>query len=632
AGKQQPPYTLSFDCVGGSGDERRHNPAALAATAYARVLLSFVPVSCQKKDLHLSPQDQSAMQHCCVTDMSTEIGSLQRQKDILLYDSYSWVLPTQEFRIFVDWSDSGKSLLWVRGDAGKGKTMLLIGVVHELEAHLELHFDEYCLSYFFCRGTENRLNTATAVLRGLIWMILRQKKSLILHLTKAFTDLGPVLFEDHTAFYNLKRVFSNMLEDQGLGRIYLVVDGLDECRREEPGLSQLLELVAETSTNRRVKWLLSSRNESSIDEALGTHAENGQLCLELIAASVSGAVNAYISHKMSELRDQYQHKLRRNGNLSSWKLAGLIQNIEHVLQDRSYGTFLWVALMIKELKTCAPDKALEKVKKAPPGLHDLCTTILHNLTKPDHAEDCGKVLLIMANAYQSLDLTEIVALAQLDELAAHESIVRHCDFLTFREDIQIVSFMQQSAKDFLVQDQGPAVIHEIFPRGHKEGHSMILSASLTVMESLKRDIFDWRHAGYDIDEVVVPHQDPLESLRFSCLYWIDHLCDMKTGPEEGSLLDEGSHFWIDRSLYWLEALSLLRSYSVAVLSTANVIEMLRRISPKPIFICLVGDFYRFTLANRTAIEKFPLQTYVATLIFAPEQSAIRRLFKHEEPR
>ncbi|KAJ5728976.1 Pfs NACHT and Ankyrin domain protein [Penicillium malachiteum] len=161
---------------------------ALAAAAYAMVLLLFVPVTCQKKDVHLSEQDQSAMQHCCVTDMSTEIESLQQQKDIL------------EYRSFNDWSDSGKNLLWVRGDAGKGKTMLLIGVVNELTAHLQRHFDEYCLSYFFCRGTENRLNTATAVLRGLMWMILRQKKSLIHHLTKLFTDLGPVLFEGHKAF------------------------------------------------------------------------------------------------------------------------------------------------------------------------------------------------------------------------------------------------------------------------------------------------------------------------------------------------------------------------------------------------------------------------------------------------
>ncbi|KAJ5728975.1 uncharacterized protein N7483_003483 [Penicillium malachiteum] len=229
--------------------------------------------------------------------------------------------------------------------------------------------------------------------------------------------------------------------------MYLIVDGLDECQREEPGLSQLLELVAETSTNRKVKWLLSR-----------THSEDGQLCLELNAVSVSGAVNAYISHNMSELSDQYRQKLRGNIIFSSHKFDELIQNIEHVLQEKSDGTFLWVALMIKELKTCAPNKALEKVKKAPKGLHGLYTTILDNLIQFDDAKDCGKVLLIMINAYRSLHLSEIVALAQLDELAAHESILRHCEFLTFREDIHLVSFIHQSAKHFLVQDQGPAVI------------------------------------------------------------------------------------------------------------------------------------------------------------------------------
>ncbi|KAJ5728974.1 WD domain-containing protein [Penicillium malachiteum] len=50
---------------------------------------------------------------------------------------------------------------------------------------------------------------------------------------------------------------------------------------------------------------------------------------------------------------------------------------------------------------------------------------------------------------------------------------------------------------------------------------------------------------------------------------------MKIDPEESSLLDEIDHSWRNHSLYWLEALSLMRSYSVAVLSTANVIEILK---------------------------------------------------------
>ncbi|KAF8847416.1 hypothetical protein BDZ45DRAFT_607492, partial [Acephala macrosclerotiorum] len=54
------------------------------------------------------------------------------------------------------------------GDPGKGKTMLLIGIIREFTAQLDTHFNESHLFYFFCQGTNTRFNTATTVLRGLM--------------------------------------------------------------------------------------------------------------------------------------------------------------------------------------------------------------------------------------------------------------------------------------------------------------------------------------------------------------------------------------------------------------------------------------------------------------------------------
>ena len=97
-------------------------------------------------------------------------------------------------------------------------------------------------------------------------MLLRQEKSLIRHLDM-FKDLGSTLFEARTAFYNLKKILQSMLKDKALERAYLVIDALDECRKEEPGLTELLELISEISEeNHKVKWLVTSRNETYIEE------------------------------------------------------------------------------------------------------------------------------------------------------------------------------------------------------------------------------------------------------------------------------------------------------------------------------------------------------------------------------
>ena len=92
------------------------------------------------------------------------LSPFKKRKDHLLEDSYKWILDNQEYKDFTDWHHGNtKRLLWIKGDPGKGKTMLLIGVIREFTAQLETHFDKPHLSYFFCQGTDDRLNTATAI-------------------------------------------------------------------------------------------------------------------------------------------------------------------------------------------------------------------------------------------------------------------------------------------------------------------------------------------------------------------------------------------------------------------------------------------------------------------------------------
>ncbi len=54
---------------------------------------------------------------------------LRKHRGGLLEDSYRWILNNTKFR----WRDDEHSrLLWIKGDPGKGKTMLLCGIVSPL--------------------------------------------------------------------------------------------------------------------------------------------------------------------------------------------------------------------------------------------------------------------------------------------------------------------------------------------------------------------------------------------------------------------------------------------------------------------------------------------------------------------
>jgi NACHT domain len=129
--------------------------------------------------------------NCCLADLlltnpRNEKIRIERTKGGLLTDSFRWILDNSEFQ---RWHGSNQSqLLWIKGDAGKGKTMLMIGVINELQqqvARPEKSPVTEVLSYFLCQGTDSRLKTAIAILRGMIYLTSEQP-SLISHVRKKY--------------------------------------------------------------------------------------------------------------------------------------------------------------------------------------------------------------------------------------------------------------------------------------------------------------------------------------------------------------------------------------------------------------------------------------------------------------
>jgi hypothetical protein len=57
------------------------------------------------------------------------------------------------------------------------------------------------------QGTDSRLNTATAILRAMIYLLASEQPFLISHLRKKYDHAGRKLFEDSGAFYSLSDVF-----------------------------------------------------------------------------------------------------------------------------------------------------------------------------------------------------------------------------------------------------------------------------------------------------------------------------------------------------------------------------------------------------------------------------------------
>jgi hypothetical protein len=330
--------------------------------------------------------------------------------------------------------------------------MLLCGIINKLEetaATSASNASSSCLlSYFFCQATDSRINSATAVLRGLIYLLAGRRPPLLKHVRKKYDDAGKELFVDANAWSALSEIFTNILQDPGVESTYLIIDALDEC---VTGLPQLLQFIDETSpVCPRVKWIISSRNLPNIEEQLNISVQKIQLRLELNNDSIATAVSTYIEHKVGNLakRKQYNPKLENS--------------VRDYLFRNADATFLWVALVLQELETVDRRNTLKRVEAFPSGLGPLYRQMMDQVTKSDDADLYRRILSIVAVVYRPITLRELVSLDDaLDEpdnlenlsekVEDLEQTIGQCgSFLTIREGT--IYFVHQSAKDFLLQE------------------------------------------------------------------------------------------------------------------------------------------------------------------------------------
>ena len=114
--------------------------------------------------------------------------------------------------------------------------------------------DTYNLAYFFCQATDDRINSAVAVLRGLISMLLDQQPALLPHLRKRYEGSGERLFKDVNAWVALSEVLKDILHDENLKPTILIIDALDECQKDLPQL--LCLIVSSLSISSCIKWVV----------------------------------------------------------------------------------------------------------------------------------------------------------------------------------------------------------------------------------------------------------------------------------------------------------------------------------------------------------------------------------------
>jgi WD40 repeat protein len=574
----------------------------------------------------------ACLQDLFITDARNDKKRMEDTKGGLLAEASDWVFSAPEYQ---EWLDGRRGpLLWIRGDPGKGKTMLVCNIINHLQK-TKRRTD--ILSYFFCQSTDTRINNAAAVLRCLLFSMCEQEPSLLSHLRKKYDRAGARVFEDANAWLALTEVFTEVLKDMHLSTTYIIVDALDECDRN---LSELLDIISQSSSlSPQVKWIVSSRNWPSIQGRLANLGREMSLSLELNAGLIAEAVASFTQHKLHQLATRQRYDDRTRAAVFDY------------VSSNAHDTFLWVALIFEALKDVPKRHALTNLEMIPAGLNALYKRMLEQLDQSLDADICKQVLIIAATVYEPVSIPELRSLLRdqfdgnLEEL---KEIVSLCgSFLTLKANH--VYFVHQSAAEFILADASKSNLLS----GERSIHRLIVRHSLNAMKKLRRDMHDLKDLGHHASYPGVPATGDLSSIQYSCKYWIGHFCECNgiTDIDHDILKDGGpvDRFFRESFLCWLEFLShcdFVRNAITPMAALAKLVQVcLPDLMPasastdqsqerahSTALVEILRDANTFLLYHVDMIERYPLQVYASALVFTPTGSVVRQSFHDAHPR
>jgi len=216
-----------------------------AAVARNRSLVQLI--SKESKNQRIASRKQQFLQHLSPDQGDFEtLWRRQRRKG-----TCRWIFEKADYKT---WRESRQSTaLWISGNLGSGKTVILANVV------ADIYLQRSC-SYFFCTAKDPRSVKSSSLIRSILYQILDDMSPEDALWDKlAPPDGSRPKGIDPQSITDI--VLSGIARDR---KYYVVVDGLDECEREDT--EEILEFLQRLSKSIPMSLCLSSRPASSLQK------------------------------------------------------------------------------------------------------------------------------------------------------------------------------------------------------------------------------------------------------------------------------------------------------------------------------------------------------------------------------
>jgi hypothetical protein len=472
-------------------------------------------------------------------------------------------------------SPSPKSIFWLKGMAGTGKSTISRTVARSLK-----DTDHLGGSFFFKRGEGDRGNA-----KKFFPTLTRQ---LMLSISELRSSVHKTLHDDpDIASKSLREQFDKLLLQPLLnldhfGRqpqtAVIVIDALDECEHDQDvrNIIRLLPLLQKAKAV-RLRIFLTSRPELPI--SLGFSEIANLEYQDLALHEIPEEVTEYDIHLF--LQDRFA-KIKHDRKISqNWPGDDVIQD----LVTMSVPLFISAATVCRYIENpkWEPKKRLAELLQDQALYTDKMDKIyLPILERHFDDQDSGKLekqqllqefqdiigVIILLAIPLSVNALSMFLGFEPDQISNRLDSFQSVLSVPTDQDLPVRT-LHLSFRDFLVRREGKFGVNE--PNKHRE---IALQCLKTMRRHLQKNICKLDSPGTyraDIDAQSIRQCLPQE-LQYSCRYWIHHLekYDISAPETEELLCFLRKHF-----LNWVEALSLLGVVSEVI----GMLDLLQRIIP-----------------------------------------------------
>jgi hypothetical protein len=470
-----------------------------------------------------------------------------------------------------EWAENrqGKSMFWLKGMAGTGKSTISRTVAESFDKEGKLG-----ASFFFKRGEADR-GSVTMLFTTICAQLLVKIPSLIAHVEMAI-DADPNI-SDKSMGEQFEKLICQPLSQiwrhlPPASKLIIVIDALDECTQDG---DTLLRLLSQT----RNKWspslqiFITSRPEQQIRSGFMDVPEDIRENMELYEIPqpiIKQDITTFLEYRFAQIQEKYTKDARS----LPFDWPGL--EAMSALVEMAVPLFIFAATLCRFVEDEAYSNPTDQLKKvltyrnmnSDSEMDKLDATYSPILNQLIHrrSEKAQKSLverfrtivgtivhlaepLLRSSLASLLDIDSQQIEGQLSSLHSVLSVPSSAD--------SPIRMLHLSFRDFLVDPEtrktNPFWIDE------REKHSEILAKCLDRMSQpgcLQENICNLPNHGTlraEIDSKIITNYLPPD-MQYACRFWVYHLKESQTSIHDN---DPVHAFLQDLFLHWLESLSLL---------------------------------------------------------------------------